>query len=240
MTGEVGRDFHDVGGDADALVGKDVARQVFDEDVGHVLQRVLNIAVIVAELVDAVVCLLAFEQCLDVGEDHFFLVFEMLHHLVFVLVVEMVQHIAVFGSACIDNTFQMLLDVRESLVQIDAVRGVEVGEERGEVGVVGLHVVRKRIGVEMDAANEKEQSCADMVHLADFVHVAVAEAEPYAEARQQLQQLGVVGNQFIKFRLLGKDGLLAHDNAVMMMQKYKKTVPEGTAFYNQNEKACLV
>ena len=109
---------------------KKVARQIFDEDVGQILEFVLDIAVVFLKLVDGVALRLpVVAQTDDVGENGFLFVEEVVLHLVFVFAEEAQQDVLVVGLAGVGDAVEVLLDVRDSFAQVIIVRSNQVGEQ---------------------------------------------------------------------------------------------------------------
>ena len=167
MLVEVARKLEDVEQDGHALFRHDISRQVLDNDVGKVVELVLDVAVVLLKLVDGVAAArFALAQTFDVGENRLFLVLEMVFHLGLVVAEETLQDVLVALGARLGDAVKVLFDVGDALVEVVAVGGNQVRHEQAHVGVLQLLHRGQVAVVGIDVANQEEErikskKCAD-------------------------------------------------------------------------------
>ena len=201
MAVKVIAQFQDIQGYFNSFFWEEVARQLFQQDVHHVVKNVLYVGVVVTKLIDPVeVGPLAFTQCLDVREDHFFLVIlDMLHHLLFVFVVEMAEHGPVFISASLDDALEMIFKMRKTLIEVIAMRSFQVRKESAHINLLEFTLYRPELAVSVDLADGKEEIGTDVVHPTHLFNAFIAETQPDAKPGQQLQQAAISRQEFGEF-----------------------------------------
>ena len=201
MAAQVVAQLHDIQRDLNAFLRQDIARKILEEDVHHVVEHILDVGVVMLELGNLVrVGTLSFEQGFNIGENHFFFVIlDVAHHFLFVFVIEMAKHGAIFLPAGINDALQMVLNVWETFVEVILVRGFQIRKQVAHVDMFKLLLGRSETAVGVDFAYHEKELGVGMVHLTYLIHVPVAKAQSDAETGQQLQQPAVIRQQFSQF-----------------------------------------
>ena len=177
----------------DALIGGDIRRDILEQQIGEVVEGVLNVVVLQIERAPLRVRHVTVAEGLpQIGEDDLLLVAEMLPQVAFELGVEVGDEGAVLAVHRFEQRVEMVLDVGQLVVKVVAMRKQQILQDVGH-GTLPQLVNGGIVGVlGIDSGDEQEQRERHAVLVAELLDTPLAEAERDAEARKHGQQTVVL------------------------------------------------
>ena len=172
----------------DALNGGYFSGYVLEQQVSKVIERILNIVVLLMESVLLVTCglrrLLLGKNLPQIRENHLLLIAEMLLHLLAELGVEVGDEGAVLPVHRLQELVEMVFDMGQLVLQVVFVRGDEILQNIGHPALLQLTGGREVVLQTIDADNEGEQRQRDTMLLAQLFDAFLTKTEGNTESWQ--------------------------------------------------------
>ena len=160
-------------------------RDVFEQQVGEVVERVLDVVVLLVEgallIGGGLGGLLFGEHLSQIGENHLLLILEMLLHLLPKLGIEVGDKVAVFPSHRLQQRVEVVFDMGQLVFQVVLVRMDEILQDVGHPALLQLVGRREIVILTIDAADKQEERLRNAMFRAELSDALLAEPERDSE-----------------------------------------------------------